>query len=458
MLRGAPAGAVASHQVGCASAVTLTACAAPAVTTTVLSFQVPSEDTVLFVAQAYVNHQPTAAQRTAAQAALAPLIRCPKLSTMWLMAMVTSADADELLLARYIPQITVLLRLQQMEAPDADLQQLLQQASGNGSEGGGVPPASWWMSARQTALSNAPSAQQQQAAPTSVFGRYRGFGEPLAASTAQAAAHPFESPEVASHSWSVQVSDLKAACQQASSSGNSVTLTSPGTTPPIKGLVWRLKLACVPEVHTGGGGCIFGPGAGAFSTDAGTAAAAAEMGSVGSKRRQGSTSSSAALGTGVYISGTSGNGSAGSSGDAGAVQGSLSGTAANSSDSSVTAASLGPLAAAAAALAAIEAEDKYLTVSLKLTAVPDNAPEGMLAHMRIQYDCGTHGGKGDFVGFCKDGWVVSDALGVGAMGRGWDAEEWTKRGLPAEGAFSLVLTVKPPLFKPSPTSIRIEKW
>ena len=67
--------------------------------------QVSSEDSVLFVAQAYTNNQATPWQQQAAQAALAPHIRCPRLSTMWLTAMVTSPDADKLLLSHYIPQV-----------------------------------------------------------------------------------------------------------------------------------------------------------------------------------------------------------------------------------------------------------------------------------------------------------------------------------------------------------------
>jgi hypothetical protein len=62
-------------------------------------FQVTSEDTVLYTAQAYADK--LAASGSSSQLAvdaLAPLVRCPHLSQFWLSASVLSDDADKLLL------------------------------------------------------------------------------------------------------------------------------------------------------------------------------------------------------------------------------------------------------------------------------------------------------------------------------------------------------------------------
>lgn len=67
--------------------------------------QVPTEDTVLFTAQAYLDAQPDPEQRQAAVQQLAPLIRCPHLSRTWLCA-ATRAGPEELpLLQPYMYEV-----------------------------------------------------------------------------------------------------------------------------------------------------------------------------------------------------------------------------------------------------------------------------------------------------------------------------------------------------------------
>jgi hypothetical protein len=75
--------------------------------------QVATEDIVLYTAQAYADKlAPTSSlQQAAAVNKLAPLVRCPHLSQLWLSASVLSDDADKLLLQGLQPQLKRLLLL-----------------------------------------------------------------------------------------------------------------------------------------------------------------------------------------------------------------------------------------------------------------------------------------------------------------------------------------------------------
>lgn len=79
--------------------------------------QVHSEDSVLWTAQAYVSTQATPEQQQAEAQQLAPLVRCPHLSQLWLTAMVASPHASKLLLGQYIPQIHRLLPYMMVYCP-----------------------------------------------------------------------------------------------------------------------------------------------------------------------------------------------------------------------------------------------------------------------------------------------------------------------------------------------------
>ena len=82
--------------------------------TSSLGVQVASEDTVLFTAQAYINKISNSEQQQQAKQRLAKLIRCPVLSRFWLSASVLSAQAPQLLLSDFQPQLQQLLLLRQV--------------------------------------------------------------------------------------------------------------------------------------------------------------------------------------------------------------------------------------------------------------------------------------------------------------------------------------------------------
>lgn len=70
-----------------------------------MRIQVTTEDTVLFTAQAYLNAQPDPEQRQAAVQQLAPLIRCPHLSRVWLSAATRAVPEELPLLQPYTYEI-----------------------------------------------------------------------------------------------------------------------------------------------------------------------------------------------------------------------------------------------------------------------------------------------------------------------------------------------------------------
>jgi hypothetical protein len=363
------------------------------------------------------------------------------------MAVVACPDAEQLLLTQYLPQIKLLLQLQQMEAPvGAYLEQLLQQTpSSSGNDGGSssstVPP-SWLLPARESV----PTAAQQQPMPQNPAEWARQIN--LNNHQEEQVRRQQQLVPAGSYNWLLSVADLRAACQKASSSGESVALASPGTTPPVLGLVWSLKLDCVPVDPTVvGSGSTVAPGTVSFGGTISAAAAAAGPSS------SSNCSSSVAFEKSPQASSTVFGNSSSSSNVTGVQQGSGSSKEPASNTTNTNSSSSG------SGGGSNDAEvDHYLPVGLRLTAVAENAPPGMLMHLRLQYSYGLHGGKGGFLGLCRDGWTVSDPLGLGPMGAGWDAEKWVSRGLPASGVCELTITVNPAAGKPNPLLSSIERW
>jgi hypothetical protein len=158
---------------------------------------VSSEDNVLYTAQAWMDKQPVAEQAAAA-AKLAPCIRCLQLSQLWLSALAISEDAADGLMQTYLKHIKQYYSLQLL---------------------GSVAP-------------------QQVAADVE---RFRDSCPRWFLPQRQYTPLPAGGVEL---QWSLPVSELRDACKQAFRKG-AVELESTHSTPPLKGLCWKLYLLCL---------------------------------------------------------------------------------------------------------------------------------------------------------------------------------------------------------------------
>jgi hypothetical protein len=101
---------------------------------------VPSEDTVLYTAQQYMQAQTDAAARAAPKAALAQLVRAPRLSVFALHCATLSGDSNQQFLGAYAQQLRDLLSLKRIAS---------QQELGAAIETFYNAPASWRLGLRQ---------------------------------------------------------------------------------------------------------------------------------------------------------------------------------------------------------------------------------------------------------------------------------------------------------------------
>ena len=176
----------------------------PTVLLSACASQVASEDTVLYTAQSYANRISDLQQQDAAKEQLAPLIRCPHLSSYWLTACAWSDDADELLLSGYVEQLQ---KLAMMRAADAAFK---------------PPDAAFLQEYLPGALASWSAGKRSHKQVSSV-----------------------------SVEWDLDVSDIRTAAQRCAQE-QKLTVKCSGVTPPLGGLVWGIRLDCDWDEHAGG--------------------------------------------------------------------------------------------------------------------------------------------------------------------------------------------------------------
>lgn len=157
---------------------------------------VPSEDTVLYAAEQYVQAQSDTAAAATARAALAQLVRVPQLSQFALRCSALPADRDQQLLGSYGPQLRSLCSLRSIATAE-ELDAELQMGKIEGAS------ASWQLGPRQM----------------------RGLED-----------------GVLLH-WRLQVEDLQKACRESFAEQKAVFLDSPNS-PPFGGVAWQMSVEC----------------------------------------------------------------------------------------------------------------------------------------------------------------------------------------------------------------------
>uniref|UniRef100_A0A383W9A1 BACK domain-containing protein n=1 Tax=Tetradesmus obliquus TaxID=3088 RepID=A0A383W9A1_TETOB len=161
--------------------------------------RVPSEDTVLYTAKRYVKAQKTAAKRAAAKAGLAPLVRAPQLSLFALSCAALPADSEQQLLGSgYAQQLRLLLPLRRIASAEELASEMLE------FEGA---PDSWRLGPRQVSP--------------------LGDGVRL--------------------EWRLPVQQLRQACRDSFEQQQVIYVESPGSSPPLGGVGWRLVVDCVQQ-------------------------------------------------------------------------------------------------------------------------------------------------------------------------------------------------------------------
>jgi hypothetical protein len=162
---------------------------------------VASEDTVLFTAYVYAKRLQLHDPQQQESVALAQLVRAPQLSQLALSNAVLAREAEQMLLAPYLPLLKLLLLLKQ-KAPAAEVARHMQAAQ--------VVPDSWRLSPRQLV--------------------------PL-----------LDGVQLV---WQLPAEQLKAACKESFAQQRRIVLNSPTHSPVISGTVWRLSVTC--EQQRGG--------------------------------------------------------------------------------------------------------------------------------------------------------------------------------------------------------------
>jgi hypothetical protein len=157
--------------------------------------RVASEDTVLFIACVYAQRLYLQDPQQLPSAALAQLVRAPQLSQLALSNAVLAREAEQMLLAPYLPELRPLLSLKQ-KASAAEVAQHMQTAQNI--------PGSWRLGPRQLV--------------------------PLL--------------DGVWLEWQLPVEQLKAACRASFAQQTRIVLNSPTHSPVISGTVWRLHVTC----------------------------------------------------------------------------------------------------------------------------------------------------------------------------------------------------------------------
>jgi hypothetical protein len=161
--------------------------------------RVPSEDTVMYTAMQYVQAQPQPANKAAAKAALAPLIRAPQLSAFALYWAALAASSSQHLLSSYAQQLHGLQFLKMIASPEEPVTE---------SEAVQGAPVSWGLGARQI--------------------------RPLL--------------DGVRLSWRVTVELLKQACKESFAEQDMVFInsmtSSSACSPPMGGVAWSMSIRC----------------------------------------------------------------------------------------------------------------------------------------------------------------------------------------------------------------------
>lgn len=161
--------------------------------------RVPSEDTIMYIAQRYVGMYPQEDSKSLVRSALAPLIRAPHLSDVMLHRAVLCADSVTLLMRGYIGHLQQLMGLRRSSG-DCSYAQGIAKIKG--------APSSWHLSQRQLLPAVAETVR---------------LGFP--------------------------VQQLREACQNAYATQKRFLWQSP-LTAPVSGIAWSIGLYCIME---GGG-------------------------------------------------------------------------------------------------------------------------------------------------------------------------------------------------------------
>jgi hypothetical protein len=164
--------------------------------------RVPAEDTVLYTALQYWQAQTQAADKEAAEAVLAPLIRAPQLSEFALSCAALSDRSCWHLLGAYGQQLAYLLSLKRI----ASEEELVAACTGAGSAYIAGAPGSWGLGPRQI--------------------------RPLL--------------DGVRLEWKVSVEQLQQSCKSSFAQQKMVEFASPGS-PPLGGVAWRMKIRCRQE-------------------------------------------------------------------------------------------------------------------------------------------------------------------------------------------------------------------
>ena len=155
---------------------------------------------MLYTVIAYIDKLQDPQQQAAARQQLAPLIRCPHLSTYWLSAAVLSDEAPAHLLSMYCSPLKQLLQRRLAVAPDDDDTAIR-------FESDAVPenaPASWRLGERN--MKEVQSVQLK---------------------------------------WDVDVSTVREAAMRSRNEGRPVKLVSHQVSPPMGGFCFQLIITCI---------------------------------------------------------------------------------------------------------------------------------------------------------------------------------------------------------------------
>jgi hypothetical protein len=199
---------------------------------------VANEDTVLYTATQYMMHKADGEARGAAQAALAPLVRCPQLSRFALMWTTLAADQSQLLLADLEPQLRQLLSLRCVA--DAC-------SSSSSRRSAGCSDSMVCSSSDGSSMVQIASAAAVAAATADI--------EDAPAAWGLGPRRSMQSRECGARvTWRLPVEKLAQACRDTVTKQHGVTLEGPSS-PPVGGVAWRMRIVCEPK---GGEKCLIG--------------------------------------------------------------------------------------------------------------------------------------------------------------------------------------------------------
>jgi hypothetical protein len=200
---------------------------------------VANEDTVLYTATQYMLNKADCEARGAAQAALAPLVRCPQLSRFALMWTTLAGDSSQLLLAEYESQLRQLLSLRCV----ADA---CTSGSSSSSSGSGGSDSMVCSSSDGSSMVAITSAAAVAAATADIE------DAPASWSLGPRQIRPRQTG--ARVVWRLPVQKLAQACRDTAVKQQGMTLEGP-VSPPVGGVAWRMRIVCEPK---GGEKCLIG--------------------------------------------------------------------------------------------------------------------------------------------------------------------------------------------------------